>query len=133
MSTFQMWKRAEYRLLPVSNLLREAVLERELQPIVIEAEAIGEVLSAPVLELGAHHHIRCRRPEQIGGGILTLMECSRCLGIAVRNVGHRPPHGAGDAWIPVVIDVGDGAEDWECLSKQRAAPVGEIFLDANVN
>src|SRR5437762_3426873 len=87
------------------ELLRETVLDCELEPVVAGVEAIAEVVAVRPLELAARHYVRHRRSEEIDGRVLTGLECCRCLEIAIVDVDTRIPDRAREMRVPLVIEV----------------------------
>src|SRR5262245_41202688 len=95
-------------LISTSNdLCGEAVLERELETIVVCTEAVGKILALGPLELGSHHHVLDRRAHQVRRGVLADFERISRLEVAVLDVEARVPRCRRPLAAPVVIEVHD--------------------------
>src|SRR5262245_57224633 len=65
------------------ELVREVVSKGKLDSIVAEREPVGEVLALAPLKFTAHHHVLNRRVQQVGQGVLTVLErlWRLCVGV----------------------------------------------------
>src|SRR5262249_42969766 len=115
------------------DLRGEAVLERELQAVVVDRETVGEILPARPLELAADHHVLDRRAEQVRRRVLADVERIRRLRVAVADVDARVADRGRQLGGPVVIQVRHEPDVPERLAHDRSDRVARIPLDADVD
>ena len=116
-----------------SKLVREVVLERELQLEPVGAESVREVGPASPLQLNAGHRIRHRRVEQVAEKVLAGLECVGRLSVAVVDVLAGIADRRGELRIPRVVHEEAQGRHRQGLADDRSDGVLRVLLDADVD
>src|ERR1041385_8994018 len=103
-----------------SHLVREVVLERELEAIIVGDPAIRVVFAPAPLELAADHDVRHREVPKVAERILAVLEIARRLAARRRDIGLRVAAAARPLLAPRAVVERNEAEDGERLADRKS-------------
>src|SRR5579864_5884511 len=85
----------------------EVILERKVNPVVVENESIGVVRAPAPLKFPAHHYPLDRVVEQIGERILPASKSIRRLTVTIVDAEPGVAYRTGERFAPGVIEKRD--------------------------